>query len=204
VHGQGVDVRAIHPAEADAVAGYLQKDSVEGAGLELAASEAKVGRGAGSLGPFELGAAGARGDRRARPEDVPLLVEHFLQKHARGGRAKTFAPETLAVLQRYPWEFNVRQLQQVVEHAFCLVEGDVVTPADLPAFLRETKSSPPVSPTGTPGPLRDVVQEAEKAHILRALQHTKGNRRQAIELLQVSPETFYKRLEEFGLKKTDK
>jgi two-component system NtrC family response regulator len=45
------------------------------------------------------------------------------------------------------------------------------------------------------------VQEVEKAHIIRILDHTKGNRRQAIELLGVSPETFYKRLEEFGLHK---
>jgi DNA-binding NtrC family response regulator len=144
---------------------------------------------------------------RERPEDVPLLAEHFLQKHTRGGRGKTFAPETLALLQRYRWEFNVRQLQQVVEHAFCLGEGDVVTPEDLPAFLRDAASprgGAAAAADGPPGPLRDVVQEAEKAHILRALEHTKGNRRQAIELLQVSPETFYKRLEEFGLKKTDK
>jgi len=46
-----------------------------------------------------------------------------------------------------------------------------------------------------------VVEEAEKAHILRALEFTKGNRRRAIELLQLSPETFYRRLEEYGLHK---
>ena len=50
-----------------------------------------------------------------------------------------------------------------------------------------------------PGPLRDVVEAAERAHILRALEHTRGNRRRAIELLQISPETFYRRLEEFGI-----
>jgi DNA-binding NtrC family response regulator len=46
-----------------------------------------------------------------------------------------------------------------------------------------------------------VVEEAEKAHILRALEFTKGNRRRAIELLQLAPETFYRRLEEYGLHK---
>jgi DNA-binding NtrC family response regulator len=44
------------------------------------------------------------------------------------------------------------------------------------------------------------VEEAERAAIVRALEFTAGNRRKAIDLLQVSPETFYKRLEEFGLK----
>jgi DNA-binding NtrC family response regulator len=49
--------------------------------------------------------------------------------------------------------------------------------------------------------LKAVLQEVEKAHILKALEFTGGNRRRALELLQVSPETFYKRLEEFGLHK---
>jgi DNA-binding NtrC family response regulator len=49
--------------------------------------------------------------------------------------------------------------------------------------------------------LRRVVEEAARSHILRALEYTKGNRRRAIELLQVSPETFYRRLEELGLHK---
>ena len=46
-----------------------------------------------------------------------------------------------------------------------------------------------------------MVEAAEKEHILRALDHAQGNRRKAIELLQISPETFYKRLEEYGLHK---
>ena len=54
---------------------------------------------------------------------------------------------------------------------------------------------------GPPGPLRKTVEEAERAAILHALEYTGGNRRKAIELLQISPETFYRRLEEFGLHK---
>ena len=76
---------------------------------------------------------------------------------------------------------------------------------DLPEYLRASPAaaSPavPSADAGPPGPLRRVVEEAEKAHILRALEFTKGNRRRAIELLQLSPETFYRRLEEYGLHK---
>jgi len=144
---------------------------------------------------------------RERPEDIPPLVDHFLGLYHRGPGRKAFAEETLEVLKQHRWPFNVRELQQVVERAVCLVDREVVMPDDRPEYLqREAATAPaPVAEAGgPPGPLRRVVEDAERAHILRALEHTKGNRRRAIELLQVSPETFYRRLEEFGLhKKTD-
>lgn len=140
---------------------------------------------------------------RERPQDIAELVAHFLSVYDRGPVRKTFAPETLAALQRHTWPFNVRELQQVVESAVCLVDRDVILPADLPDYLRREAAlgSAPAVATGAPGPLRKTVEEAERAAILRALEFTGGNRRKAIELLQVSPETFYRRLEEFGLHK---
>jgi DNA-binding NtrC family response regulator len=137
---------------------------------------------------------------RERPEDVPVLVEHFLSLYDRGPERKRFAPETLRVLQGHAWPFNVRELQQVVERAVCLVDREVVLPEDLPDYL----SGAPEKAPSTPGPLRTVVEEAERSHILRTLAYTKGHRRRAIELLGVSPETFYRRLEEFGLSKKDR
>ena len=138
---------------------------------------------------------------RERPSDIPLLVEHFLGRHG-GGR--TFAPEAMALLSAHDWPFNVRELQQVVERAVCLVDREVDharRPARLPARRsRSARDRPPPHPRPL-GPLRAVVEAAEKEHILRALDHAQGNRRKAIELLQISPETFYKRLEEYGLHK---
>ncbi|HKC12762.1 MAG TPA: sigma-54 dependent transcriptional regulator, partial [Vicinamibacteria bacterium] len=143
---------------------------------------------------------------RERPEDIPLLVAHFLGPHERGPGRKVFAEEALGILKRHGWPFNVRELQQVVERAVCLVDHEVVTPGDLPDYiLREVRASPtsvpPSDHQGPPVPLRSVVDEAARRHILRALDYTKGNRRRAIELLQISPETFYRRLEELGLHK---
>jgi DNA-binding NtrC family response regulator len=140
---------------------------------------------------------------RERPEDIPLLVEHFLEMHDRGPRRKTFAPETIEVLKRFRWDLNVRQLQQAVEHVVCLVDHDVVRPEDLPPFVTEGGAIAPEAP-GADRPdrtLKDVVDEAERRHILETLRCTGGNRRKAIEILQISSETFYKRLEEFGLHK---
>ena len=143
---------------------------------------------------------------RERPDDVPVLVDHFLAMHERGERRKSFSPAALDLMQSYRWEFNVRQLQQVVEHAVCLVDHDVIGPGDLPDFVRaqRPKSAPAPAPTMTrpdavPGPLKAVVDEAERAHFLRTLEYTGGNKRRAIELLKISPETFYRRLEDFGL-----
>jgi DNA-binding NtrC family response regulator len=137
---------------------------------------------------------------RERGEDVPRLVDHFLARYGRGTRAKTFSAEAMDVLRRHHWPFNVRELQQVVERAVCLVDGSVVRVEDLPDYLQAgAGSAAPIGESGPPGPLKKAIEELERRHILRALEHTKGNKRRAMELLQLSPETFYRRLEDFGL-----
>jgi DNA-binding NtrC family response regulator len=140
---------------------------------------------------------------RERPEDVPLLVEHFLRRQARHGGPRVFSPGALDVMRRHRWPFNVRELQQVVERTVCLVDRETIEAFDLPEYLRREAeaSSAPSPPEGPPEPLRDVIEQAERRHVERALRFTRGNRRKAIELLRVSPETFYRRLEEFGIKK---
>jgi transcriptional regulator with GAF, ATPase, and Fis domain len=141
---------------------------------------------------------------RERGEDVPRLVEHFLRRHGPAGRAKTFTPEAMDALVRHHWPFNVRELQQVVERAVCLVDADRVGLEDLPDYLQKAASPVPALAAGDEGPLlplKKAIEELERRHIVRALELTKGNKRRAMELLQVSPETFYRRLEEFGLHK---
>jgi DNA-binding NtrC family response regulator len=139
---------------------------------------------------------------RERGEDVPRLVDHFLARYGRGTPAKTFSAEAMDVLRRHHWPFNVRELQQVVERAVCLVDGSVVRVEDLPDYLQAgTGSAAAAGESGPPGPLKKAIEELERRHILRALEHTKGNKRRAMELLQLSPETFYRRLEDFGLHK---
>ncbi len=144
---------------------------------------------------------------RERTGDIPILVNHFNEVYCRGPKRKTFAPESMELMKRYPWEFNVRQLQQVVEHVVCLVDRETILPEDLPDFVRLGAELPgPTSGglgSGDRGsrPLKDVIDEAERAHITQTLELTGGNKRKAIKLLGISSETFYNRLEEFGLHK---
>src|SRR6476469_4209864 len=73
---------------------------------------------------------------RERQDDVPLLADHFMAMLAReyGRRAKTFDPDAVAALQRYPWPGNVRELRNLVERLMIMVPGDRITARDL-AFL---------------------------------------------------------------------
>jgi DNA-binding NtrC family response regulator len=136
---------------------------------------------------------------RERPDDVPLLVEHFRRRYDR--EDKRFSDDALAMLRAYSWPLNVRELQQVVERAVCLVDDTVIGPEDLPDHIRPGVTAAGALAAGPPGPLGEVVAEAERRHVLRALEYTRGNRRKAMELLGISPETFYRRLEEYGLHK---
>ncbi len=91
---------------------------------------------------------------RERPTDIPVLVEHFLGRH---GGQRTFSPEALALLAAHDWPFNVRELQQVVERAVCLVDREVITPDDLPDYLRAARAPRGSSPAPAAiGPLRPV------------------------------------------------
>jgi len=70
---------------------------------------------------------------RERQEDIPLLVEHFLDKHrfTAGGKVARISEEAMAMLSRYTWPGNVRDLENTIERAVVLARGDVITPSHL-------------------------------------------------------------------------
>ncbi len=102
---------------------------------------------------------------RKRTDDIPLLVNHFLDKYGmekEPGKRLTFEPEAFRRLLEYPWPGNVRELENAVERAVILATGDRITLQDLPSEIRETP--PPASerhdhglePTFEPVPPRQV------------------------------------------------
>ena len=122
---------------------------------------------------------------RERWQDIPLLVEHFLEKicRAEGMAPKRIYRETLEVLQRYAWPGNVRQLENMVERAVILSgERAELYPQDfaLPKTARE-ESVLAVPETGMD--LQATVERLERTLIEQALRRTGGNKSQAADML---------------------
>lgn len=105
---------------------------------------------------------------RERPEDIPLLVRHFVQQFGeRNNRIiETIPSEAMEALVRYPWPGNIRELQNVIERAVIVSRGPIL---DMPLCeLRADVIAKP--PTRTSGNLREVLSETERNQILRALE----------------------------------
>jgi DNA-binding NtrC family response regulator len=134
---------------------------------------------------------------RERREDIPALVEHFVAKHNRELK-KTFKgadSATLKLLMSWPWKGNVRELDNVVEHAMILGEGDWITVRDLPRGLQQDIGvSEPASDN-----LRDALRAYEKAHIQGVLAKFEQDKREAARRLGVSLSSLYRKIEELEI-----
>ncbi|HET8624761.1 MAG TPA: sigma-54 dependent transcriptional regulator [Gemmatimonadales bacterium] len=133
---------------------------------------------------------------RERREDIPALLAHFARQAAqRLGHPVSITPQTLAMLTDHSWPGNVRELRNAVERAAVLGGARPLDTADfsLTPVRNGNGASPGHIPLNGSFDLRAQVEEVEKAMILRALEASKGNRREAASLLGISLRTlFYK------------
>jgi two-component system response regulator HydG len=132
---------------------------------------------------------------RARREDIPLLVDHFLGVYcAKNNRPRLETPrEVLSILSDYSWPGNVRELENVIERAVVLCRGERMTVDDLPDVVRQGESVEPSTITfsvGTP------LDEVERRLIRETLRHAKGDKSVAAQLLGISTRTIYRKLGE--------
>ena len=132
---------------------------------------------------------------RARREDVPLLVDHFLGVYCRkNGRARLgVAPEVMQKLLDYAWPGNVRELENVIERAAVLCRGESIGLSDLPEAVAQASAAAPSVlsfPIGTP------LEEVEGRLIRETLRHTSGDKTLAAQLLGISTRTIYRKLDE--------
>ena len=134
---------------------------------------------------------------RERREDLPLLIEHFVRIHNRELKRnfKGIDGATMKILMASPWKGNVRELDNVIEHAMILGEGDWITPADLPRALKGDGM------VGAPAgeDLREAMRSYEKAHIQSVLLKVDHDKKQAAELLGVSLSSLYRKIEELQI-----
>src|SRR6185437_4884584 len=103
---------------------------------------------------------------RERRGDVELLATSFLQRYAGGaaGRVKGFEPEAMIALGSYSWPGNVRELQNVIERACALADGDAITLAELPLYLRSPAPAPALARAADPS-ARVTLKEAKERWI---------------------------------------
>jgi two-component system response regulator AtoC len=137
---------------------------------------------------------------RERREDIPELVRYMLQRVGRGSavsRRLGIDPVAEELLVAYPWPGNVRELDNVINRAYILADGDVITPGDLsPEVARTplvaTEAGTPVAVKGT---LRDQLRRMEAEAILQALQEAGGDRKVAAQKLGIGLSSLYRKLE---------
>ena len=133
---------------------------------------------------------------RERPEDIPLLVEHFMQKFNTkcGKRVRAVDPKVLQLFMNYDWPGNVRELERCIEHAFVFVKGPVI----FQRFLSELFESQPKAKLRRTLPPHGVNPE-DKESILWALSQSGGRRQEAADLLGISRTSMWRRMKTFGL-----
>ena len=133
---------------------------------------------------------------RQRPEDIPLLAEHFLTKYALRNQKdiSDISPESLSLLCEYLWPGNVRELEHVIEQAVALTGNPILLPEDLPPRLRGA-----ATPRQDGGEVSSSLREGVKRHIQNVLKQARGNKKLAAQLLGINRRTLYRLAERYQI-----
>ncbi|MGA9120894.1 MAG: sigma-54 dependent transcriptional regulator [Bacteroidota bacterium] len=147
---------------------------------------------------------------RERMEDIPLLVDHFLDRHKAlsGGNVLTVSPLVISQMMRHSWHGNIRELENLVKRAILTTTGTSITALDLPG------SGEGVVPAERVGVVPDLVmpfkeylaaitQNAEEQYLRRAVHQNQGNVNQVARLMAVDRKTVYRKMSEYGIKPED-
>jgi two-component system nitrogen regulation response regulator NtrX len=146
---------------------------------------------------------------RERPEDIPLLVRHYIDYFSRenNARPKRVAPAALDALQRYRWKGNIRELRNTVERMIIMTRGDTIEVADLPETVRNPSSSSGGFATSRPtdgtearaGTLREFKDISERAYLVAKLRENGWNISKTAEVIDTPRSNLYKKLEQYQI-----
>lgn len=140
---------------------------------------------------------------RERPQDIPLLAAQLLERlatpgQAGGSRPSMLSPEAVEALKRHPFPGNVRELENILERATALCDGEVIGVQDLYLTSSDTHGQP-ATPLDDSIPLEDYLGEIEKRAILNALDETHWNRTAAARKLGMTLRSLRYRLAKLGI-----
>ncbi|MDX2129533.1 MAG: sigma-54 dependent transcriptional regulator [Chloroherpetonaceae bacterium] len=137
---------------------------------------------------------------RQRQEDIIPLTHFFIEKYARinGKIIRGISPETLKLLEGNRWRGNVRELENVIERAAVMCQGETIEKVHLPDYITGEQVSKVVSfPIGT------TLEEIEEIMIARTLESTGGNKEEAARILDIGVATLYRKLKETAEEKKE-
>ncbi len=131
---------------------------------------------------------------RERREDIPLLVEHFLSKHAAAMNKPVprVSAAAMDLLLTYPWPGNVRELENAVERALVIGRGAEIQATDFPFQQHPAEAGP-----------ERTLEDVERVHITRVLEETGWNLSRASRILDIDRTTLYHKLRRYGLKRNE-
>ncbi|MGH9488515.1 MAG: sigma-54-dependent transcriptional regulator [Terriglobales bacterium] len=133
---------------------------------------------------------------RERAMDIPLLVDHFLERAAPPGMVpKVFSEEAMQRLLSYEWPGNVRELENCIERSLALAGGNRLEVGDLPSYLQQLR---PLRLIGAADAAVRPIADLEHDAILGALAHVKGDKIEAAKLLGIGKTTLYRKLKEYA------
>lgn len=139
---------------------------------------------------------------RDRKSDIETLANYFLTKFNRQtGKSLDLSPDALSQLTRYDWPGNARELQNIIERAVILGEGDTIEAADLNLDLKSLHAVEHLLPDRIPAqlPVRDQIRAQESQSLTEALRQSNGNISEAARFLGIARSTLFHRLKKYGL-----
>jgi len=131
-------------------------------------------------------------DLKDRPEDIPLLTDHFISKFRkrRGKSIARVSPEVIALLRRYDFPGNVRELENAIEHAFVMCRGDQIEMEHLPVKIQTSARDSRRPP---------MAERSERAIIEESLERNNWNRQAAARELGMHRSTLWRKVRQYGL-----
>ena len=132
---------------------------------------------------------------RHRSEDIPLIIDHFIDQFNRLRQKNILgvSQATLEILMKYDYPGNIRELENIIEHAFILCNQGVIKPEHIPKHLQNNNSIPAIE-------IATTMNEMESLFIIAALKRNNWSRKETARQIGVNPSTLYRKIKKLGLK----